>query len=144
MTRSIRSTALALLVSVLCAAAHAQAAKTREQVRNELAQAIRNGDMISGESGLTLRQQFPARYPQAAPTPGLSREQVEQELADALRGGDLMVGGELADRRSDGVPGAFPRELMVGMKTREQVRSELAEAIRTGDVLAGGEMGLLK
>jgi hypothetical protein len=39
------------------------AGRTRQQVRQELAEAIRTGDIISaGESGQTLREQYPQRY----------------------------------------------------------------------------------
>jgi hypothetical protein len=143
MSHPTRTTALALLISALCAGAHAQSARTREEVRIELNEAIRNGDMSSGESGLTLRQRFPGRYPQAAaPMPGLTRAQVQQELSEATRNGELLAGGEVGWRRNDGVPGGFPKQLQVGTKTRDEVRAELADAIHTGDVIAGGELGL--
>lgn len=54
-------------LALLCAAG-AQAStepKTREQVRQELADAIRNGDLVTGEGNLTLRERFPNRYPVA-------------------------------------------------------------------------------
>jgi hypothetical protein len=47
--------------------------KTRQQVRDELAEAIRTGDIVaSGDSGLTLREQYPRRYG-AAPAQGAGR-----------------------------------------------------------------------
>jgi len=143
MTHPTWTTALALVISAAFTGAHAQSPRTREEVRIELTEAIRNGDMSSGESGLTLRQRFPGRYPQAeAPMRGLSRAQVQQDLSEATRNGELLAGGEVGWRRNDGVPGGFPRQLQVGTKTRDEVRAELADAIRTGDIVAGGELGL--
>jgi hypothetical protein len=46
----------------------ALAQMTREQVKAELADAIRTGDMLAnGESGLTLYEMFPERYAKARP-----------------------------------------------------------------------------
>jgi hypothetical protein len=50
------------------------AGKTREQVKAELAEAIRTGDIIAnGETGLKLNEEFPQRYSKAhaavKPTP---------------------------------------------------------------------------
>ena len=143
MKRSIRITALTVALAAPYLVAHAQSGATREQVTNELAEAIRSGDIISGESGLTLREQFPGRYPQAPKPPGRTRAQVQAELADAIRNGEVIAGGEIGSPGVQGIPGAFPRELMVGQKTRAEVQQELAEAIRTGDMLAGGESAQL-
>jgi hypothetical protein len=143
MNRTIRHSAVAFALSALFIGAQAQSGKTTEQVRSELAEAIRSGDIISGESGLTLREQFPNRYPPIAKPAGLSRAQVQAELGAAIRGGQMIQGGEIGARADQGIPGAFPNELMVGQKTRAQVREELAEAIRTGDMLADGESGAL-
>jgi hypothetical protein len=57
--------ALALLAwATACAAAHAQAGPTREQVLRELAEARRMGDIIApGCGGGTLREAFPNKYP---------------------------------------------------------------------------------
>ena len=143
MKRSIRITALAVALSASGIGTYAQSGATRDQVRSELVEAIRSGDILSGESGLTLREQFPNRYPQVPKPPGLTRAQVQAELADAIRNGQLIAGGEIGAPADQGIPGAFPRELMVGQKTRVEVQQELAEAIRTGDILAGGESAQL-
>ena len=56
-----------LLAATLGAGAHAQSAVSREQVKAELAQAIRSGNMIGdGNTGQTLRELNPQRYPAAA------------------------------------------------------------------------------
>ena len=54
-----------LLLAVFATSAQAQAGKTREQVRAELYEAIRTGDMLAGDSGRTLYEQFPERYAKA-------------------------------------------------------------------------------
>ena len=69
--------------------------------------------------------------------------QVQAELADAIRNGHLTAGGEIGARPDQGIPGAFPRELLTGEKTRAEVQQALAEAIRSGDILVGGESGQL-
>ena len=56
---------LLLAVFATSAQAQAQAGKTREQVRAELYEAIRTGDMLAGDSGRTLYEQFPERYAKA-------------------------------------------------------------------------------
>jgi hypothetical protein len=142
MNNTLRAAALVVIAATLGACAHAQEGKTRQQVRDELAEALRTGDILSGERGLTLRQQFPGQYAPAAAVAGKSREQVRAELAQALRSGDMLAAGELGLPRNGETPGAFPKELMVGAKTRAEVKAELAEAIRTGDMLADGDSGL--
>src|SRR6266850_2258362 len=85
----------ALLLLATLGSAHAQTAKTREQVRNELIEATRNGDVIAGgESGLTLRELNPQRYPRPTTIAGKTREQVKAELEDAIRTGDIIASGE--------------------------------------------------
>lgn len=69
----------------------ATAGKTREQVRQELATAIQNGEIISGNRGETLAEQYPGRYPKAE-TAGKTREQVKKELADAVQSGQIVTG----------------------------------------------------
>ena len=77
---SSRALTFIVLAASMAAGAHAQTGLTREQVKAELAEAIRTGDIIgSGESGLTLRELNPQRYanvqpmgpaPMQAATPG--------------------------------------------------------------------------
>ena len=73
----------------------AQAQMTREQVKAELAEAIRTGDMLAGgESGLKLNELNPGRYPARPAVGGKTREQVKAELAEAIRTGDMAASGE--------------------------------------------------
>lgn len=72
-----------------------QASMTREQVKAELAEAIRTGDIVAnGERGLKLNELSPSRYPARAVQASLTREQVKAELAVALRTGDFFLNGE--------------------------------------------------
>jgi hypothetical protein len=69
--------------------------KTREQVRAELLEAQRTGDiMADGETGKKLNEVFPNAFPAKSSTAGLTREQVKAELVEARRRGDVMVDGE--------------------------------------------------
>ena len=88
-------TAISLVFASAMIASTSFAGVSREQVKAELVQAIRNGDMLAdGESGLKLNEMYPDRYPAKQVQAGLTREQVKAELAEALRTGDFMVVGE--------------------------------------------------
>jgi hypothetical protein len=134
---------LLVLAATLGAGAHAQVGTTREQVKAELAEAIRTGNVLAnGESGLTLRELFPQRYP-ATPTAGATRAQVIAELKEAQRTGDIIAPGDSGLRLNELYPQAYPPKAVAAGKTRAEVQAELREALRTGNVLAGGDSGLL-
>ena len=124
------SLVMAMLLGAV-AAAQAQGL-TRAQVRAELAEAIRTGDIIVGEHGLTAYEQAPHRYPARPPVIGKTREQVRAELAEAVRTGDIIV-GEQGKTLFEQEPHRYPARAVAIGKTREQVRNELALAIRLGD-----------
>ena len=129
----LKSTLIVLsLVAAPAFASDQAVSKTREQVRAELAQAQRSGDMLAfGESGLTLKQINPGAYPVATSTQvGKSREQVRDELEQAIRTGDIMVAGEFGVKRNELMSGRYPTVASKSLKTRDQVKSELARAIR--------------
>ena len=94
---TLRAThAAVLLAAMLGAGAHAQSTLTREQVKAELAEAIRTGNMIGdGTTGQSLRELNPQRYPSAAARSDLSREQVQAELKQARLAGEVSTGGDL-------------------------------------------------
>ena len=128
-----------LLAATLGAGAHAQSAVTREQVKAELAQAIRSGEMIGdGNTGQTLRELNPQRYPAAARS-NITREQVLAELKDARLTGQISVGGDLNLPANQLSPSSYPRAAVAQGKTRAEVQAELREAIRTGNISGGGE-----
>jgi hypothetical protein len=153
---------IALAVAALVTG-HAQAAdvgKTREQVRAELAEAQRTGDIIantdvgssefSSGKGQKLSAAFPESYPAQAAATGKTRAQVRAELIEARRTGDIVantdVGSEFASGKGQKLnavfPESYPTPATVTGKTREQVRAELAEAQRTGDIAASKDQGV--
>ena len=148
---SVVAIALSALVAGQAFAADPAAAKTREQVRAELAQAIRNGDMIAdGQTGATYKELFPAQYAQPVATAGKSRAEVKAELAEAIRTGDIVADGQTGAKANELAPAAYAaakpaaasnNAVAVG-KTRAQVKAELAEAIRSGDMIADADTGL--
>ena len=85
--------ALAALAAGNALAADSAAPKTREQVRAELLEAQRTGDIIEyGNSGRKLNELYPSQYPAKAVTQGNTREQVQAELAEAKRSGEFVIG----------------------------------------------------
>jgi len=125
-------TALALLIGAACAATQAQ---TREQTRQELAEAVRAGTLMRGEID-----------PRAAITSstahGRSRADVRAELDAAQRSGDMLAAGESGLKLSEVSPTRDRHETVLAGKTRAQVLAELAEARRNGELLVAGESGL--
>lgn len=131
-----RTALAALLIATIgVPAAQAQAEKTREQVRAELAEAIRSGNTpASGEAGLLLNELNPQRYARPAAAPGRTRDEVRAEVAEATRSGNLLATGEVGA----GLSADFRRrdpDFAVAAKSRAQVRAETAAAIRSGDML---------
>lgn len=145
---SVVAIALSALVAGHALAADPAAAKTREQVRAELIEAQRNGDLIAdGETGARFNQLYPHLYAQPA-TVAKTRAEVKAELAEAVRSGDLIADGETGAKFKDVAPAQYaaaraetPATTVAVGKTREQVKAELAEAIRNGDLIADGETG---
>lgn len=87
---------IALTLSTL-AAGYANATdggKTRDQVRAELLEAQRTGDIVAdGNSGKKLNELYPSLYPAQAVVQGNTRAQVLAELAQAKRNGELVIQG---------------------------------------------------
>lgn len=102
--------ASALIVSSgLFAASVAVADMTHEQVRAELADAKRSGDIWGqGDQGLSLNELYPNSYPAKPVTASLTREQVKAELADAVRTGDIIAQGERGLKLKELYPGRYP------------------------------------
>jgi hypothetical protein len=91
----------------------AVAGKTREQVRAELAEAQRTGDIVASKDagndeyasgvGRKLNELNPAAYPAKPAVAGKTREQVRAELAEAQRTGDIVASKDLgADEYASG------------------------------------------
>jgi hypothetical protein len=129
-------------VFAIAAAAFAQvqaqatdAPRSRDQVRAELAEAQRNGELLTaGELALSTRDRQPASGS------GLSRAEVRAEVLRAQRSGTLVAAGESLDPYLTHTPQASPTQL--AGKTRAQVKAEFAEAQRSGDLLVAGESAL--
>lgn len=125
-----------VLASGLIAGTPALADVTREQVKAELAQAIRTGDMPAyGEQSRKLNELYPNLYPAKQVQAGLTREQVKAELAEAVRTGDMLANGEQSRKLNELYPNRYPAKQVQASLTREQVKAELAEAIRSGDYM---------
>jgi len=136
MKATLKTTWITLLIAAASAGAHAQTSmpKTRGEVRQELAQALRNGAIARGDQELPI-----ASAPMAD---GRTRAEVRAEFEAARRSGDLLADGESSLRQNELHPSMFPQRTVVASKTRAQVRAELAEAQRNGDIVAAGESGL--
>eukprot|EP00388_Colpodella_angusta_P048865 GDKK01077628.1.p1 GENE.GDKK01077628.1~~GDKK01077628.1.p1 ORF type:complete len:126 (-),score=12.58 GDKK01077628.1:61-438(-) len=84
--------------------------KTREQVQQELGQAIKSGEMMAaGESGAKLNEIAPGSYPSqavAAVSPK-SRDEVKHELAEAILHGEIVANGEDGRMLKDVFPGMY-------------------------------------
>lgn len=87
--KNVATPLLTLLVAAFSAgpalAADASAAKTRGQVKAELAEARRTGDIAHGEFGHQLKELYPGSYPAKPGAQGKTRQQVKEELQDAVR-----------------------------------------------------------
>jgi len=123
------------------AADAATTGKTRDEVRAELFEARRSGDVLAdGEIGAKLNEQHPEQYARSSLDQPKTREQVLAELDQARRQGQLAGAGEFGLTVHDRTP--LPAPQMAALpKTRADVRAELFEARRKGEVIANGETG---
>ncbi|WP_159592401.1 DUF4148 domain-containing protein [Hydrogenophaga sp. BPS33] len=150
---SVVALALSTLVAGHALAADASVGKTRDEVRAELAQAIRSGDLIAdGATGQRYNELSPEFYAPKAVAVSKTRAEVVAERDAAIRNGDLIADGATGQRYNQLAPAQYAAVRaeapvasqaaapVVG-KTRAQVKAELAEAIRTGDMVADGATG---
>ena len=107
--KATRLSVIAIALAALSAGqAFADAPKTREQVRAELADAQRNGTLIAdGETGATFRERFPSQYPAAAAVAGKTRAEVQAELRDAIARGDVIADGQTGAKANELFPAAY-------------------------------------
>ena len=93
-------------------------AKTRAEVKAELAQARRDGSLMeSGDASLTLSAAYPNRYPAAtAVYTAKTRAEVKTELAEARRSGDVLVGDSSLTLREE-----FPQRYRAAVPTTPSV-----------------------
>ena len=98
--------------------------KTREQVKAELAEAIRTGNMPAhDESGRLLNQVYPERYATPINQAGKSRAEVQAELTEAIRTGDVVAHGETGEKLKDLNPGAYPTSRTVNAQAAGQANT---------------------
>lgn len=134
--------ALAALAAGNVLAANSSTAKTRDQVRAELAEAQRTGDILaSDDSGKMLNQLYPSRYPATPVAQGYTREQVLAELAEAQRTGDIVASGDSGKKLNELYPSQYPAKEVASGISRTQVLAELAEARHRGELEIGGKFG---
>lgn len=111
---------------------------TRDQVKAELAMAVRNGDIMFGETNVKLNEMFPGRYPAKQVQSDVTRAQVKSELVAAVRNGDMEVGNSSL-KLNEMYPNLYPVSQVQSTVTRAEVKAELISALRTGDYMAPGE-----
>ncbi|RZL10664.1 MAG: DUF4148 domain-containing protein [Rubrivivax sp.] len=96
-TTRLASLAALTLSLALGSAAHADTGLTREQVKAELAQAQRNGDLIDYETGLKQNQLFPSAYPAAAATAAQIKPVTSRAVTRASQAGPALTGDIVFD-----------------------------------------------
>ncbi len=106
---SILALSVAAFTAGQALAFDAAAPKTRDQVKAELAEAIRTGNIIGNEQGQKLNEIYPSRYPAQAAVAGKTRDQVKAELAEAIRTGDILAGGDHGQKLNELFPSQYPR-----------------------------------
>lgn len=126
---------LALAAAFAVTAAGAQTL-TREQVKAELNDALRSGNVVAaGQLGLKENEIHPELYQARAEKASKSRAQVRGELTQAQREGTLSW-GQAGMTQREARPDLYPTQT-ASLKTRAEVKAELADAIRHGDLVAG-------
>jgi hypothetical protein len=122
-TLSTLTLTLAALVAGNVLAADAYAPKTSDQVRAELIEAQRTGNILAnGNSGKMLNELYPSRYPAKPMAQSKTREQVLAELIEAQRTGDILADGNSGKMLKDLHPGKYPAAAVTIGNTREQVQ----------------------
>ena len=112
----MRNTLSALTLAVLALSAGLALAqdpggpKTREQVRAELMEAIRTGNMpANDDTGRMLNEVNPSAYPPKPVVPCKTREQVRAELDEAKRTGNMPAPDESGCMLKDLYPDLYPK-----------------------------------
>ena len=126
---SIVALALSSLVAGHALAADASVGKTRDEVRAELAQAIRSGDLIAdGATGQRYNQIAPAQFAAvradapvvaAAPSVGKTRAEVKAELAEAIRTGNMVADGATGAKYNELFPARYPQPALAQGNSRD-------------------------
>jgi hypothetical protein len=89
-------------------AADTSTGKTRAQVKAELVEAVRTGNIVGNdESGRMLNEINPGQYPAQAVTQGNTRAEVREELAEAIRTGNMPANDESGRMLNEVNPGQY-------------------------------------
>ena len=89
-------------------AADTSTGKTRDQVKAELIEAVRTGNIVGNdESGRMLNEINPGQYPAQAVTQGNTRAEVRAELAEAIRTGNMPANDESGRMLNEVNPGQY-------------------------------------
>ena len=111
-TFSAVALAFAALAATNAIAADASAPKTREQVKAELAEAVRTGNIvINGEISQHANEMMPGMFPAKPIVQSTTREQVKTELVEALRTGNIMADGETGLKLNQLYPQRYNRNI---------------------------------
>ena len=134
------ASAIALALAALTAgqtfAADNTVGKTREQVKAELAQAIRAGQTIANiNTDQTFADMFPGNFPAQKVDAGLTRAEVQAELARAVRNGEPIANIKTGQTYAELFPASYPSRNVAAGKTRAAVKEELTQALRNVDVM---------
>lgn len=82
--------------------------KTRDQVKAELAEAVRTGNVpADNESGLMLNQVRPDLYPSQERSVGKTRAEVKAELNEAIRTGNIVADVESGKKLNELYPARY-------------------------------------
>ena len=105
----------------------AVAGKSRAQVKSELAEAQRNGEMIAnGELGLRDKDMEPSLYPRDPVVAGKTREEVKAETMLAIRDGDMLAPGETGMTEYQMHPQYYAHQRAIDSATRLAHQKEAA------------------
>ena len=89
-------------------AADTSTGKTRAQVKAELVEAVRTGNIrANDESGLMRNEVNPSFYPAQSETQGNTRAEVKAELAEAIRTGNIRANDESGLMRNEVNPSFY-------------------------------------
>ena len=82
--------------------------KTRDQVKAELAEAVRTGNVpADNESGLMLNQVRPDLFPSQERSVGKTRAEVKAELNEAIRTGNIVADVESGKKLNELYPARY-------------------------------------
>ena len=126
---SLIAVALSTFVAGHAMAADPVVSKTRAEVRAELIEAQRTGNILAnGETGMLLKDLYPSQYPSQATVQAKSRDDVRAELIEAQRTGNILANGDSGMLLKDLYPSQYPTQSNAQGKSRVEVLAEVENA----------------